>query len=113
MGARSKTFEEVKVSLYKKDKEYDQPQEFGCYVDSNRNIAVLLDSTALMNESNSKQRNRETPNCVGSTLYFKQAKHFMKKKKYEKALNYLQLAIGLSSGDDFSEEDAVGLYMLV
>ena len=80
----------------------------GCYVDSNRNIAVLLDSSALANEKMNKRANGETPPSVSSTLYFKQAKHFMKKRQYEKALAYLQSAIGLSGTDDDRDEDGEG-----
>ena len=50
MGKRSKNFEEVKVELYKKEKVSEHVEEMSCYVDSNRNIAVLLDSSALANE---------------------------------------------------------------
>ena len=66
MGARSKNFEEVKVGLYKKEKEYEHVEEMGCYVDSNRNIAVLLDSNALRNEQNRKKQGAgwESPTCV-------------------------------------------------
>ena len=108
MGARSKNFEEVKVGLYKKEKDVVHTEEMGCYVDSNRNIAVLLDSSALANERMNKKNSGESPPSVSSTLYFKQAKHFMKKRQYEKALCYLQSAIGLSGTDDDRDEDGTG-----
>ena len=109
MGARSKTFEEVSVGLYKKEKNVVHTEEMGCYVDSNRNIAVLLDSSALANERMNKRNSGEKATSVSSTLYFKQAKHFMKKRQYEKALAYLQSAIGLFSGtDDDRDKDGEG-----
>ena len=108
MTERSKNFEEVKVGIYKKEKKNDHVEEFSYYVDSNRNVAVLLDSNALANEKKSKGLHGEKPQCLSSTLYFKQAKHFMRKKQHEKALSYLQKAIGLTGSDDTTEEDALG-----
>ena len=108
MGKRSKNFEEVKVELYKKEKVSEHVEEMSCYVDSNRNIAVLLDSSALANERKNKKRGGESPRNVNSTLYFKQAKHFMKKKQYEKALWYLNKAVGLSVAGDETSEDGLG-----
>ena len=108
ISSRSKIFEEVKVGLYKKEKQEDHVEEMSCYVDSNRNIAVLLDSQALVNERNAKRQNGGATLSISSTLYFKQAKHFMKKKQYEKALSYLQTAIGLSGTDDSMAEDGQG-----
>jgi hypothetical protein len=37
----------------------------------------------------------------------------MKKKQYEKALSYLQTAIGLSGTDDCREEDGQGKYQRI
>ena len=61
MGSRSKIFEEVKVGLYKKEKQEDHVEEMSCYVDSNRNIAVSQDSQALANKRNAKHQNGEAP----------------------------------------------------
>ena len=108
MGKNKKNFESLKDELQRKGKELKNDEEMSCYVDSNRNIAVLLDSTALENERRNTRQCKETVPSVSSTLYFKQAKYFMKGKKYEKALSYLKVAIEVSDIDDMSTEDGIG-----
>ena len=93
----------------RKEKELKSDEEMSSYVDSNRNIAVLLDSSALENERrNTRKQHKETVPSVTSTLFFKQAKYFMKGKQYEKALIYLKKAIEVSDIDDMSAEDGIG-----
>ena len=58
----------MKVRLYKKEKQEDHVEEMSCYVDSNRNIAVLLDSQALANERNAKRHNGEAARSISNRL---------------------------------------------
>ena len=108
MGRNKKNFEAVKDTLRRKENELKSDEEMSCYVDSNRNIAVLLDSSALENERRSTRQRKDKVPSVSSTLYFKQAKYFMKGKQYEKALSYLKMAIEVSDIDDMSTEDGIG-----
>ena len=110
MEARSKNYEEVLVGIYKKEKQKQsaQVEEMSCYVDANRNIAVLLDSSALANERMNKRLSGESATIVSSTLYYKQARHFMNKKEYEKGLKYLHTAIGLCGSDEDRDENGHG-----
>ena len=110
MEGRSKNFEEVLVGIYKKDKQKQSGlgEEMSCYVDASRNIAVLLDSTALANERINKRLSGETASNVSPTLYYKQAKYFMSKKEYEKGLKYLYTAIGLCGTEEEREDNGTG-----
>ena len=110
METRSKNYEEVLVGIYKKEKQKQSGlgEEMSCYVDASRNIAVLLDSTALANERMNKRLSGASGSNVSPTLYYKQAKHFMSKKEYEKGLKYLYTAIGLCGNEEEREENGTG-----
>ena len=89
MEARSKNYEEVLVGIYKKEKQKQsaQVEEMSCYVDANRNIAVLGDPTALANERLNKKLSGESTCSVSPTLYYKQAKgnhQFKNRKRVQK-----------------------------
>ena len=98
------------MGIYKKEKQKQSGlgEEMSCYVDASRNIAVLLDSTALANERMNKRLSGASGSNVSPTLYYKQAKHFMSKKEYEKGLKYLYTAIGLCGNEEEREENGTG-----
>ena len=55
-----------------------------------------------------KRLNGESASNVSPTLYYKQAKHFMSKKEYEKGLKYLYTAIGLCGTEEEREDNGTG-----
>ena len=73
---QAKTFLEILTGINRKNKQKKslQAEEMSCYVDANRNIAVLGDPTALANERLNKKLSGESTSSVSPTLYYKQAK---------------------------------------
>ena len=95
---RDRIVREVLRDATKNSQKRQKADEEVGYVDSSRGISVVLGSQDLGADikAGKKSDNYEpaAPNCE---VYFTQAKNFIAKKKYETALDYLNMA--LSSGD--------------